>query len=141
MHTTINYSEFGVKHSEEFEEQLDVIRSKTGLGYKMSKFKAYIQPKKVDTTKIMDKLTSEVKSAYRDITGRYIPYFERKGFNDSGYECRQHDQDLTDEMAFDRRAMIDQIMNVPTCQVRRSQLVELSTDKLIRIVERLGGGK
>ena len=138
MHTKINYSEFAVQYTEEFEDQLDVIRSKTGLGYKMSKFKSHTPPDRLKSNKIQDDLTKEVKENYMGISGRYIPYFERKGFNDSGYECKQHDQDLKDEMEFDRKAMIDQIMNVPTCQVRRHQLTELSTDKLIRLIDRLG---
>jgi hypothetical protein len=138
MLTTINYNEFGTKYTEDQEDELDVKRSKGGIGYIMSKFKTYSAPERVDASGAWDKLSKEVKDDYRNITGKYIPYFERNGFNDTGYKNEQHEQDIRDEEEFNRNAMIDQIMNAPTCRVSRCSLMKLSTDKLIRVIERLG---
>ena len=139
MYTTINYNEIGVKYSQEFEDGLDDVRSKTGLGYIMSKFKPYEQPKSIDSTKITEKLTREVQETYRAITGadKYKPYFERR-HPDVGSEDFVQTRDLQAEERFNRNAMVNQILRIPTCTLQRSELEALSMDRLIRLTEKVG---
>lgn len=135
--TTINYDKIGTRYTQNEEDALDAIRSKTGLGYKMSKFEQY-EPivKSSNASSMWDKLTREAKDYYSSIKGKYVPYFERNKFTDTGYKNEQHDQDLRDEEDHYRVDMINRL--VAKYRIDRKTLEGLSMDRLIRLIERIG---
>lgn len=137
--TTINLDSVCTYRTKKEEDDLELVRIKTGLGYKTSNFKSVQQPNRVDSSKITERLTREVQKDYRLITGadKYKPYFERHHPN-VGSENFDQTRDLNAEEAFNRSSLVNQILRIPTCSLQRHQLEALSMDRLIRLVEKIG---
>lgn len=140
MYTVMELDKICVKHSAEYEEKLDVIRSKTGLGYITSKMAAYEEPKSIDSKLVRDQIERDVRAYFGAITGKHIPYFERNGFSDTGFRNQTQDKHLKDEEESDRELMTLRL--VRKFGLSRIDIDKLSMDKLIRLVERIQeGGK
>lgn len=136
MHTTINYNEFCTKRSKKFEDELEATRMKTGLGYLTSRYTTYKQPKTGDYSHVTEKLSNEVKEYYRSIKGKYKFYWERNGFTDTGYKNEQYEQDIKDQDEFNREAITNRLTR--DFSIQRKHLDELSMDRLMKLVERIG---